>query len=109
MTRKDYMNDSKGLHQAYHAQFVTERTKQFVLSHFTIEELLNSKDEHLNDLNKKNKPYYGLVWDNTPYNKVLMAKADAGFNTVATACCIGKACARMLINEALNTTNKEVL
>jgi hypothetical protein len=48
-TRADYMA-KKCSHREYCGQFVTEAIRSMVLSMFTLEELLNSKDEHLNDL-----------------------------------------------------------
>lgn len=48
-THQDYL-DKKCSHREYYSQFVTEYIKSIVLSRFGIEKLLNSKDEHLNDI-----------------------------------------------------------
>jgi len=57
ITRKEYMKDSERLHRKYFAQFVDDTIKQEILKAIGIDKLLNSKDEHLNDIPIK-------LWDN---------------------------------------------
>lgn len=103
------MNNSSELHHDYHAQFVTEGTKRFILRSLSVDDIkkaLDSGDEHLNDIKI---PYNnmgrggGWWWDDSPYNLELMrelgAVSERALPSMATRTCIGKAAAKMLVNE----------
>lgn len=99
------MEDSSTLFHDYYAQFVTESTKQFVLASLTIEKLkkaIESGDEHLNEIKI---PFNNMGrggnwwWDGAPLNQALAKEAGEG-NSMATHTCVGKAAARILIEEA---------
>lgn len=48
-TRNDYM-ENRCTHRQYYGQFVNEGTKQLVLTRIGKARLLESKDEHMNDI-----------------------------------------------------------
>jgi len=106
ITRKDYLNDSK-LFNDYYAQFVDEIIKQEVLDKIGIELLLNSKDEHLNDIPlRKWDALAGFVFRGSemirrPYSirKELMDKLKEAGDGVSSAVmvCIYKNAARQII------------
>ena len=108
ITRVEYMNNSSELHHAFYSQFVTESTKRFILSELTveqIEEALNSGDKHLNEIKIPfNKMGSGgsWWWDYAPINlKLARELGCVGQNSIpsqSTKTCIGKACARMLVD-----------
>lgn len=52
ITRKEYMEHSgePGFHNRYFGQFITKETTQAVLKHIGEKSLLESTDEHLNDI-----------------------------------------------------------
>lgn len=89
-TRQDYMN-KLCTHEEYYAQFVNEGTKSLVLRCIGRERIVNSKDEHFNDIPLK-------LWDN------LVPKApgsgkfkDAGdYYTLAGGVCMLKEAARQI-------------
>ena len=107
------MEDSEKLHHTYYLQFSTPSAKTIVLNVIGKEKLLNSKDEHLNDI-----PLH--IWDNIAgfqfkgsemvrkptvilsfiYGKKLK-EAKEGFSS-STAVCILKAVAREIIKENNN-------
>lgn len=102
-TRKQYMNKEVS-HQDYYAQFVTESTKRYILSDLTINEIkeaFNSGDEHLNEIKI---PFNNMGsggnwwWDFTPFNNQLIKECGES-NSHATHTCVGKAAARILVNE----------
>lgn len=109
ITRKEYMADSSNLHHAYHSQFVTESTKQFVLSSLSVDQIrkaIDSGDKHLNEIKI---PYNnmsrggGWWWDGAPYNLEMMREAgevsERCLPSLATRTCVGKAAAKMLVEE----------
>lgn len=100
LSRSDYMSDSSNLHQRYYAQFVTEQTKAFVLSAIGIEKLTKSTDKHLNDVVRMGSGG-GWVWDCSPFNTALAKKAGeiSHSGSPSTHTCIGKAAARIILNE----------
>lgn len=102
LLRKDYMQ-GKVTHEDYYSQFVTESTKRLVKSFIGLDQLLASKDPHLNDIRLS-------WWDRLPiHNTISIGKLkDAEGDTTPpgkfcwSAClnvCIAKAAARMLIKE----------
>lgn len=102
ITRKEYMENSSELHHDYYAQFVTEATKQFVLSHIGIDRLLASTDDHLNDIEVPR--YEGGIywlWGRAPVNVALAKQAgECVANPTPSCCtCVGKAAAKILIEE----------
>ena len=102
ITRKQYMENSSELHHKYYSQFVTEATKRFVLNSLTIDEIKNAIDKGDEHLNKIKIPFNNMGrggswwWDNAPFN-IKLAKELGESNTQSTSTCIGKAAARMLI------------
>jgi hypothetical protein len=109
ITRKEYMSSSSDLHHAYYSQFVTESTKQFVLSSLSVDQIrkaIDSGDKHLNEIKI---PYNnmshggGWWWDGSPVNMNLMLEAGElsprCLPSQATHTCVGKAAAKMLIEE----------
>ena len=50
ITRKDYMKDSSNLHREYYGQFVNDAVKAEVLRFIGKKAIINSTDEHLNDI-----------------------------------------------------------
>jgi len=110
ITKKEYMNNSSELHHEYHAQFVTEGTKRFILSSLSIEDIkkaLESGDEHLN---KIKIPYNnmsrggGWWWDDAPMNVMLWKEANGYENkrilpSQATRTCVAKAAAKILTEQ----------
>lgn len=112
ITKTMYMSATgKENHHNYHAQFVTEQTKAFVLSRFSVKQLLASNDFYLNDLNVPQGPS-GWWWDKSPANEELLrtvGEVKAGYRaSQATYTCIGKAAARMIIEEARAAMNPDV-
>ena len=97
ITRKEYMKDSSNKFNDYYAQFITPSTIDFIESEIGIEKLKTSKCEHLNDLySHSNGGAGGWIWDTTPYNYELARELGEG-NSPSTHTCIGKVCARQLL------------
>ena len=96
--RSEYIEDASNLHHAYFSQFVTESTRRFVISHIGLKRLQASKDEHLNDVVKWEQGGRTWLWDRTPINSALAKELGEG-RSMASRCCVGKACARMLLEE----------
>lgn len=112
ITRKHYLNNEV-THRKYFAQFVNKAVKQEVLDYIGKDALLNSKDEHLNDIPLKKwdalagysffngklivKPY-----DIKPINLDLIKQANETASC-ATLVCIYKEAAKQIIEN-----NKEV-
>ena len=97
-TRNEYMNGTVTFRE-YYAQFVTPEIKQRVLSRFGIERLLQSTDEHLNDIPLRQ--WDALAGSGIAYNGSLIGRpsprADDG--SLASAVCTLKEAARQLIEE----------
>ena len=89
-TRRDYL-ENKCSHDEYYAQFVNEEVKSTLLQNIPKDEILQSKDEHFNDIPLKR-------WDALPLSKgtadELRAKGD--YPTLAGKVCIYKAAARQI-------------
>ena len=105
ITRKEYMEDSSAKHHDFYAQFVTESTKRFVLGSLTIEQIqkaIESGDEHLN---KIKIPFNNMGrggnwwWDDAPVNEALARELGENMSP-STHTCVGKAAARILIEES---------
>ena len=96
ISRKDYMKNSKKLHQAYFAQFVTESTIRFVESHIGLKRLQQSQCEHLNDVVRWEQGGRTWLWDRSPMN-VELAKELGECSSMATRTCVGKAAARIIL------------
>ena len=109
MTRKDYhtemrkhpldSSERKKIHQKYFAQFVTEKTFFFVHGEIGVEKLLKSKCEYFNDVVKMQD--WGWTWDLSPINTVL-AKELGENSSQATRTCVGKAAARIILEDLDN-------
>ena len=100
ITRKQYMENSSELFNAYYAQFITQSTIDFVKREVGIELLKTSKDKHLNDIiQHSNGGAGGWIWDYTPFN-IELARKLGECNSRATHTCIGKEAARMILAEA---------
>lgn len=104
ITRAEYMNNSKELHHEYYLQFATKETSDFILRSlavYKIKEALDNGDEHLN---KIKIPFNnmgsggGWWWDNAPINMQLLKELGES-NSPSTHTCVGKAVAKMLVNQ----------
>tara|TARA_R110002074_G_scaffold400039_1_gene594527 strand:- start:73 stop:396 length:324 start_codon:yes stop_codon:yes gene_type:complete len=104
ITRKEYMNNSTGLHHDFYSQFITEGTYAFILHSLEVNDIklaLSNGDEHLNDINI---PYNNMGtggswwWDNAPIN-VKLLKELGGTNSCSTHTCVAKAAAKILANK----------
>lgn len=89
----DYMNH-KCTHREYHAQFVTDELKARVQSRIGLDQLLRSKDEHLNDIPLK-------IWDSikAPAGTIAKLEEAGTYLTLATQVCIAKEAAQQIIAE----------
>jgi hypothetical protein len=102
ITRKQYMENSSELFNAYYAQFVTESTLSFVKSNVGMKLLKKSKDKHLNDIiQHSNGGAGGWIWDHSPINLELARQlgevGERCTGSMATHTCIGKEAARQLL------------
>lgn len=109
ITRKEYMNNSSELFNDYYNQFVTEETNRCIKSTFTLKQLLNSKDGHLNDVCKHSQGGRGSwLWDGAPINlKLARELGEVGPNSLpsqSTHTCVGKAAARAWMKESEEQT-----
>ena len=102
ITRKEYMKDSKKLHQAYYLQFATECTKREILETIGLDNLLASNDKHLNDVKLpfNNLGRGGNWWWDTVTINVSLLKELGESNSYSTHTCVGKAVARQLIEDS---------
>jgi hypothetical protein len=111
ITRQQYMTDSEHLFQPFISQFVNENVKMRVLAYIGKEALLNSKDEHLNDIPMKKWDYLTGFSFSThtgemlqrpytiePIDIKLLKETGEGVSS-ATLVCIYKEAARQLIKE----------
>jgi len=105
MTRTEYMNDSSSKHHEYYAQFVTESTKAYILRSLTIKDLkeaIKNGDKHFN---KIKIPFNNMGsggdwwWDFAPLNTKLAHEMGEGISK-STHTCVGKAAARILVEES---------
>lgn len=106
ITRDDYMNyNGKMIHHAFYSQFVLDATIGFVLNEVGKDKLMQSKDFHLNDIDIKhsNGGTGSWLWDFSPANLNLARELGAvGKNSIGSPSfytCVGKAAARMIIND----------
>ena len=104
ITRKDYMKDASNLHHEYYKQFVTNDTKRFILDRVGLDKIKASKDGYLNDIVSHSNGGRGKwIWDYSPINRDLAVEAGEvhkGYNPSDSTCtCVGKACAKMLLEE----------
>ncbi|MCK9544956.1 MAG: hypothetical protein M0R03_23315 [Novosphingobium sp.] len=111
--RQDYLNSNgKITHEEYFKQFVSEETKEKLLQHISLKELLDSKDEHLNDISAKRLDgISGVIFQSINGQEKLVAGpqvsrklADKLYLTgegisPAGLVCVYKATARELIKE----------
>lgn len=91
-TRKQYINGECSHHE-YYSQFVTDAVLERIKTSIGVETILESKDEHLNDIPLRR-------WDNIrvmfyPCVSAIIKEANEGF-APATNVCIGKTAARIL-------------
>lgn len=112
-TRKQYMNNEID-HTSYYAQFITPHTIGFVKKHFPIEKLIKSKCEHFNDLVRMERDTW--IWDQTPINVELYNDLEYPHNkgtgkrvlpSQASRTCVGKACARIILDKYKKENNLE--
>lgn len=95
-TREQKMNNEIS-HDKYYRQFVNNRVIEIVANHIGLRRILNSTDEHFNDISLRN-------WDNL-YSYIMSwtivdrEAANEG-NSLATCVCIAKAAARMIKEQA---------
>ncbi len=108
ITRDEYMSNSKELFHDYYSQFITSESIAYIRQKFTIEQLLESKDGHLNDICKISNGGAGTwLWDYTPINlnlaRELGETGQRSLPSQSTRTCVGKAVARNLISQKLVT------
>lgn len=113
ITREQYMKNSKELHHRYYLQFATPSAWNIVLSKIGKEALLNSKDEHLNDIRlEKWDSLAGFVFRGSEaivkpnfipsgINGMKLKEAKEGYSC-STGVCTFKAVAREIIKELNN-------
>jgi len=104
ITRSEYMRNSSKLHNEYYSQFVTESTIDFINNRVGIDKLKKSTCKHFNDIvSHSNGGAGSWVWDFTPINLELARELGEiyprGLGSPSTHTCIGKAAARMILNE----------
>lgn len=102
ISRSDYMKNSSELHDAYYRQFVTPATISFVKNCIGLKRLQASTDEHLNDVVRWGRGGQTWLWDSSPVNEKLTSKLGESLS-MSTRTCIGKAAARMILEEAEST------
>lgn len=91
-SRSDYLAGECS-HREYHSQFVNETIKQNVLEFVGLERLMQSKDEHLNDIPLE-------IWDDIPVYNVSKKMKEAGdYLTLAGKVCICKEAAKQIIEQ----------
>ena len=116
ITRKEYMQNSSVLHHDYYAQFIIEATKRFVLGSLNVEQIqkaIDSGDKHLNSIkipyNNMSKGG-GWWWDDSPVSFQLMREAGEigprSLPSQSTNTCVGKAAARVLVENSQWTSTK---
>jgi hypothetical protein len=102
-TRKQYMSKEVSFH-AYHAQFITEATKEYVLGALSVDDIKTALENGDKHLNKIKIPFNNMHkggrwwWDYAPVNTALIRKAGESLSP-ATITCIAKACAKELAAE----------
>ena len=107
ITRKEYMDASRengpAAHRAYYAQFVNERTINYVVQRIGAARLLAARDPHLNDIPLGK-------WDAMVSTLPMAAKMkDAGdYYTLSACVCIAKEAARQYI-ESIQTLENALL
>jgi len=91
--RKDYL-DGKATHRQYYGQFARGGCKFLVLQVVSKEEILSSKDEHLNDIPL---PKWDRVFANgCPFWLNTLLKRAGDYPTQAGLVCIAKEAARQI-------------
>lgn len=91
-TRQDYLS-GRCSHRQYYAQFVDVHTKQHIFSHIGKHAIMQSKNEHFNDIPLGS-------WDTTTLQWNGQALKEAGEEmTMATKVCILKEAARQILEE----------
>ena len=110
ITRQEYLKDSAALHNAYYLQYATAQTRQEILSSIGIDNLLSSKDPHLNDVKIpfNNMSSGGNWWWDTVTVNISLLRTLGDRNTSMLHTCVGKSVARVLIQEHLDA-QKELL
>lgn len=99
MTRSEYMENSRERHDAYYRQFVTPATIAFIESNIGLEKLQKSTCEHLNDVVRWEQGGRTWLWDRSPINTQLAKECGEGLS-MSTRTCVGKAAARMILENA---------
>jgi hypothetical protein len=99
ITRTEYIENSSELHHAYYSQFVTPQTIAFVNSQIGLKKLKASDDPHLNDVARWEQGGKTWLWDRSPINTTLAKELGEG-SSMSTHTCVGKAAARIILEEA---------
>lgn len=91
ISRHEYVT-GKFSHREYYAQFVTSRIKAIVTQQITLEKLLASTDEHLNDIPMS-------LWDRLPSQEIPVHKMRqcGDYLTSSGEVCIFKEAAQQII------------
>jgi len=102
-SRDDYMN-KRCTHREYYAQFVNSWTKSVVVMRIGIDRLVNSSDEHLNDIPLEK-------WDSCRLMRNIKHTPDGEMvrMSLAEGVCIGKEAARQILDEYSLISLKEFL
>ena len=90
-TRAQYMNNEI-THRQYYGQFVTPSIKKSIIERIGFERIVNSEDEHFNDIPLE-------LWDRigTPADVCEKMREAGDFWTMAGACCINKEAAKQIL------------
>jgi hypothetical protein len=104
-THAQYMSSpNPESHRRYFAQFVNKSVKLYVISRIGLKTILESKDEHFNDICLKQ-------WDNLTYFlpniQEIRFKTVGDFNSLSNGVCILKEAAKQIKEEANKLSNPE--
>lgn len=95
ITRQQYLN-KEATHQEYYAQFVTPGIKQRVRHAFSIESLIDGKDDHFNNIPLEQ---WVSLLPVVPFEINSKIKQCNDFATKAGVVCILKEAARQIVEE----------
>lgn len=99
ITREEYMQDSANLHNEYYAQFVNPSITHIVLTGIGKDAILNSTDEHFNDIPLRK---WDLLSDRIKYEiSSKLLKEAGGIRSLSTYVCVAKQAARMFKQKAI--------
>ena len=91
ISRADYIN-GKATHDEYYGQFVNEYTENAVLRAIGKKRILESKNEHFNDIPLE-------LWDNINYLLPKLLRDCGDYPTLSAKVCILKCAAKIIKTE----------